>query len=751
VVKLGRTTIVVVILLSGCWRDDLRRRAAPHDNRATRADAAASGDAPAIAPTPPDAAASADRSELSLDAPEQVDAPIVPDGGPALAPDGPTAPTGEITCLDGMVLLPDFVYADVSVYSRPLDRVVVGSQGNRWLWIVDVGACSAQTLVLPRDPISLALHDQQRQVLVGMDGAVVSVDVATGALGSMTFFPGEADQMVADPGGRIYLAGPASSRGGHAPLMTVDLKTGAHQLGPEVDGPGRLVLHPDGHRLYWVPAWDELDGVDRPMVPFDVTGGHPEPRPLSQPYAFKHCGNVVFSEDGTRAVSGCGELLRDHPADAIDLQSDGITFQPRSTGRAIDFAHGEILSAAPIPIVNTYDGTTGAELQSYQLPSYDYPTARPPRYQSVAWNAHLRADGQGLYVLFEFGVTASRFGLAAYGPGAMASDRFIPVAHDPPDFYGPGGAPPPRTVMKDRSLDWNVRQAGFSRRRKLLLLATASPAPAVHLYDPATRADRAVSLPSDALSLDVRDDDDLAAVAHAGGVSLIDLASATARELPVDDVSSALLTSGGQAWLVSGPPTARVLRAMVTATGMVGAPIPAPPFASLVIHPDGTRAYATDRQRVTRLDLGASTAQETAHAAVLAATDCGSTLLATADRLFLDCGLILALDPQPGSDLVHVGSLEAYGSGQRMAFLPDGGQGALATLNSQSGRVYRPPLWAIDRQFLYQKEAPRLGQRPLPPLLARFIGGWDGQLYAIHGDDPSTENDWLTVVDLTSP
>ena len=111
------------------------------------------------------------------------------------------------------------------------------------------------------------------------------------------------------------------------------------------------------------------------------------------------------------------------------------------------------------------------------------------------------------------------------------------------------GASQPESITR---LPYDIVSAAYDKAFDKLILITADPNE-LHIYDPVTQYDRAVTLIRPPLSVSVRPDGRYAAVGHDGWVSYVDLQAATVVNVfqVITDVNSIILAGNGYMYLFS--------------------------------------------------------------------------------------------------------------------------------------------------------------------------------------------------------
>jgi hypothetical protein len=631
---------------------------------------------------------------------------------------GPT-PTPEAVCDGGLLVFPGF--AEIAAHSRPLDRVIVASSYHRLLYIADPGACAARTVVLPRPALGIGVSADGARATVGLDGAIVDVDLRTGAVGTPVLVPGAPESWLTDGRqGLHFVSVPfLSSSGTTDPdraFVSINLDTQQLKRDYRVRGRGRLVPHPTSGLAFWI------SGSDFDTQLFDVSAGEAVPRGRGDfGSGDEPCGHLAFSEDGRRAVTACGQVLAftagGNPAFTRERTLESFQRQ-QDRAATIDFAANRIASARWEAFsrpegreIRLWDASDGKLLGNFPTPILEGSTsrARPLR-------VFLRADGQRFYTLVESGAyRETRHALAVMAQPATPS--VWPKASQAPvetDDYGLirhlGGTPALETLGPGRILPFDVRAAAFSRQRGLLAVAALKPSPAVHLLHPSTGAQRSLPLPAEAVAAAIDDASGLLAVGHRMGVTLVDLnTSMLTRELTITEVRDLSFGPPGKLWVGTGTMYSPRTSSADLATGTLAS---LPSVLWLRLHPDGMRAYAGGGSDVLRYSVAGDTLRQAArgNSSDLVAPVCLPVAFDVAPRLFTSCGRIIALATDGTTDLRPGGALEGWPSITHGDLVP-GGDRALAIggglipapLVSSNGarelRLFRAPLWAIERRF----------------------------------------------------
>jgi hypothetical protein len=679
-------------------------------------------------------------------------AAVMPDEGAAadVMPGDAPAPTPpmEPRCDRSILRFP--MAAEIAAYSRTLDKVIVGSAAHRALWITDVRACSARTLLLPRPALGLAVDVEGTHAVVGLAGGVVSVDLRTGELGKPIATPSEASGVVVDARGGIHTALVGGSDYAHgSPVISLDPMTGQTRVGPQVDNNGTFVPHPLGRRFYWVGA------VDWGVTAFDVSTSTAVQTQTFLNRDLDTCGRMAFSTDGAQMVTGCGAVFR---TTDTGFTPDPGRLEQVTASRDLHVAGGRV-TLVPAPAV-PYDPQNVAERQVrlYDLASRKLlRTFDPPQVDAggpaTPTRVFLNDTGTRVAVL----LVRESYNNPIYALAQVGDD--VPAVGPSPDAgVSPGaesgvvrdlpGVPPLEPMPAPRPLDIDVLGAASAPDRDLLLLASGLPTAAVKLANARTLAGPSLALPAVPRVVAVHEASGRFAVGHAKGVSIGELSGRLTGELMVEGVDRLLFAPDGRLWIITGMAYQHRLRIYDPVSGVLGQEVgdSFAPFEGLMPHPSGQRSYGAGRD-LERLEM------TTGFTAKRVETDLYGTLCAplgfteSGEHLFTSCGRVFQLSPMAADDLRYAGALEGLARPMVATSLP--GQKFVATGEPVQGelRVFSGPLWTIVRRF----ELPPLSGPSPAKARARFVlPGRNGSVHVIVREYmvPYGVPEWHAVVTL---
>lgn len=206
--------------------------------------------------------------------------------------------------------------------SESLDKSVLVSAGPNELHLFDTVTGADQTVALPRTPLSVGVRPDGLMAAVGYDGSVGLVDLQTMQPGQRWVVPIPVRDVVFAGNGYVYLF----PRSGSWRVHSLDTATGTIT---EFQGGNDYAvrLQPGSPYIY---SGYYYSGK------YTTTNGPLESAPT--PAGGYACGEMWFSQDGGRAFSSCGSVLRTSAIPAQDLASNGSFFPGGRTITWVDHA-----------------------------------------------------------------------------------------------------------------------------------------------------------------------------------------------------------------------------------------------------------------------------------------------------------------------------------------------------------------------------------------------------------------------------
>ena len=220
-------------------------------------------------------------------------------------------------------------------------------------------------------------------------------------------------------------------------------------------------------------------------------------------------------------------------------------------------------------------------------------------------------------------------------------------------------------------MNHRVIDAEYSKALDKIITVSSTPANQLHIVDPVSGDDRAVSLPYVPTCVSVGPDGLHAAVGHNGHLSYIDLSSLTLiRTYDVTtDVIDVVLAGNGYAYAFPRVDQWEYIRCLNLATGEetlhTGMSVRAGTLAKL--HPDGTKIYGADNgvspSDIERYDITAGTAVYMYNSPYHGDYDMCGNLWMSEDgmRIFTACGRVFRSSDAVSEDMVYNGKLFQYG------------------------------------------------------------------------------------------
>ena len=208
-------------------------------------------------------------------------------------------------------------------YSKTLDRLVMISANPNQVHLVDP-VNGTQTLInLNLPPLSLSVSPDGTHAAVGHDGWISYVNLSLGYVENNLAVSLTASTVILAANGDIWVP----------PSATVNVATGIQSTSNSSPyGTTHPALHPNG---YWIYSTDDNSSPDI-LNKGDMSSG------IFQflyiyPYFgdFPSCGNIFYSADGNRLLTGCGTLFRTTASKTDDMTYSGaLSGSPQVTAGA---------------------------------------------------------------------------------------------------------------------------------------------------------------------------------------------------------------------------------------------------------------------------------------------------------------------------------------------------------------------------------------------------------------------------------
>ena len=287
----------------------------------------------------------------------------------------------------------DFEYSDV------LDRAVVVSQTPPQVHLVDARTGDEQVVALPTSPIAVSLEPGGTRAAVGADGTVAVVDLQTMTVTSVFFVSAVVGDLFFGDDGRIHCM-PAT--GQWTNIRTIDSITGVETLGFGTIRHGtKARINPGNPSIAY--------GANNGLSPSDIERYDAQSDPITfirdSPYHgdYAMCGNLWFSDDGSRIITRCGNTFRSSDDPALDM-----TYQGRmGNGNLLWVDHAptngslaaiEYDFLAETSTIATYSDDFLSPLSSEPMPQFL--EFNQPAEATGRWLAH-SADESDLFVVAE--------------------------------------------------------------------------------------------------------------------------------------------------------------------------------------------------------------------------------------------------------------------------------------------------------------------------------------------------------------
>lgn len=226
-----------------------------------------------------------------------------------------TAPPAEPPASRGMVTLP-FRVIDAE-YSGALDAIVAVSESPNALNIYNPVTQSLRSVALAATPTSVSVGPSGLFAAVGHNGTISYVDLVNASLVSTLNVSTNVLDIVLAGNGYVY-AFPRSSQWSTIHCVHIASNTETQHTGNSIYAGTLARLHPGGTWIY---------GARNYLSPADIEKYNVSPGTAAylydSPYHgdYSMCGNLWFSEDGSRIYTACGNVFR-----STNVQSTDMTY-----------------------------------------------------------------------------------------------------------------------------------------------------------------------------------------------------------------------------------------------------------------------------------------------------------------------------------------------------------------------------------------------------------------------------------------
>jgi hypothetical protein len=251
----------------------------------------------------------------------------------------------------------DFRVVDAE-YSKSLDAIVAVAETPNRLHIYRPTAQSFVSVALPAVPSSVSVGPDGKFAAVGHNRSISYVDLENGVLVKTLNVTTDVFDIVLAGNGFVY-AFPRSSDSIRTVNIASDAETG--HSGWSIYGGTLARLHPGGLWMYGAN-----NGVSpSSMEKYDISAGTASYKyrsPYHGDYAI--CGNLWFSEEGSRIYTACGNVFRSTDNSTTDMTYAGKLGDETSIRWA---SHSQLSGSVAV-------------LPFFQRPSYWWGSTPPARY-----------------------------------------------------------------------------------------------------------------------------------------------------------------------------------------------------------------------------------------------------------------------------------------------------------------------------------------------------------------------------------
>lgn len=310
-------------------------------------------------------------------------------------------------------------------YDEANDRLVVINESV--LRVIEADGAETR-LDLPLPGAAVSLSPDGARAVVGHNGWVTSVDLATVSIESTLSVAADVGDLVVDGAGFAYVF-PGTGQWTRIIALNLADGTTAESTGRSVNDGTRARLHPSGTKIY---------GANNGLSPSDVErygiGGGAVGYDYDSPYHgdFPFCGDLWMGVGGSTMLTRCGVVVRttDNPSLDLTFVSQIIDGSWRDAIRHADatpFSNHWYVAREEFPSrIDLYDATTSIERGAMVLPFVDDFSAER------RWEARFvfaDDDSDAVFVLAQNSDTSSaNFALLTRGGTGGQSGNVPPVA-----------------------------------------------------------------------------------------------------------------------------------------------------------------------------------------------------------------------------------------------------------------------------------------------------------------------------------
>ena len=214
-----------------------------------------------------------------------------------------------------MVTLP-FRVIDAE-YSKALDAIVAVSESPNALYIYNPVTQSLRSVALAATPTSVSVGPDGLFAAVGHDHTISYVDLANAILVKTLNVSTNVLDIVLAGNGYVY-AFPRSDQWATIRCVNIASNTETQHTGRPIYAGTYARLHPGGSSIYGANNYISPDDIEK----YDISPGTAAFL-YDSPYHGNYymCGNLWFSEDGTRIYTPCGNVFR-----STNVQSTDMTY-----------------------------------------------------------------------------------------------------------------------------------------------------------------------------------------------------------------------------------------------------------------------------------------------------------------------------------------------------------------------------------------------------------------------------------------
>jgi chitinase len=296
-----------------------------------------------------------------------------------------------------------------AAYSDALDMIVMVAADPHALYLLDPSTGTETVVPLALAPNSLALAPDGLSAAVGHTGAVTSVDLSLETAEAPVVVSGDVADLALGSSRVAWIVPRPAASSDRARVMAEPLDGGTETwVTSAVTGTAKAKLRPSATELYVAGG-----GYSSLVEHYNVSGATPVLVNSASSYGSSSCGDLWFSQAGTRLFTRCGTVYLVSSSWTEDLTVAGSLNRPTSYSFAIrhlsDSTAAGQLSAITSADTASYSSTDDQALRSWSAADLTSVDVAPLPTETVGGTAYhwggrfvfYRSDGSARYVLLQ--------------------------------------------------------------------------------------------------------------------------------------------------------------------------------------------------------------------------------------------------------------------------------------------------------------------------------------------------------------